>query len=74
MFQFFVCDVHFNSARSVRRYFIWVVYECNATDSYRLARKCIKLEKEVSNNYNIVIPSRNIVEFTKRVVKTFLNY
>jgi len=39
--------------------------ECNATDSYRLARKCIKLEKEVSNNYNIVIPSRNIVEFTK---------
>lgn len=39
--------------------------ECNATDSYRLARKCIKLEQNVDNNYNIVIPSKNIVEFSK---------
>ena len=39
--------------------------ECNATDSYRLARKCIKLDKIVDNSYNIVVPSRNIVEFAK---------
>ena len=39
--------------------------ECNATDSYRLARKCIKLEKESNNVYNIIVPSRNIVEYTK---------
>jgi len=39
--------------------------ECNATDSYRLARKCLKLDQMVDNNYNIVIPSKNIVEFSK---------
>ena len=41
------------------------VLECNATDSYRLARKVIKLDKVSDENYNIVIPSRNLVEFTK---------
>ena len=41
------------------------VLECNSTDSYRLARKVIKLEKESEENYNIVIPSHNIVEFTR---------
>ncbi len=41
------------------------VLECNATDSYRLARKVVKLEKVSDENYNIVIPSRNVVEFTK---------
>ena len=39
--------------------------ECNATDSYRLARKVVTLDKESEDNYNIVVPSRNIVEFTK---------
>ena len=39
--------------------------ECNATDSYRLARKVIKLEKSSKENQNIVIPSRNLVEFTR---------
>ena len=39
--------------------------ECNATDSYRLARKVIKLEKRSKENQNIVIPSRNLVEFTR---------
>ena len=39
--------------------------ECNATDSYRLARKVIKLEKNSKENQNIVIPSRNLVEFTR---------
>ena len=41
------------------------VLECNATDSYRLARKVIKLEKVSKENQNIVIPSRNLVEFTR---------
>ncbi len=39
--------------------------ECNATDSYRLARKVIQLDKSASENQNIVIPSRNLVEFTR---------
>ncbi len=39
--------------------------ECNATDSYRLARKVIKLDKSSKENQNIVIPSRNLVEFTR---------
>ncbi len=41
------------------------ILECNATDSYRLARKIVKLETAASENQNIVIPSRNIVEFTR---------
>lgn len=38
--------------------------ECNATDSYRLARKVLNI-KATNDNFNIVIPSRNLVEFTK---------
>ena len=41
------------------------ILECNSTDSYRLARKVIKLDKVSEDSYNIVIPSRNLVEFTK---------
>ncbi len=41
------------------------VLECNSTDSYRLARKVIKLAKESEESYNIVIPSHNLLEFTK---------
>ena len=41
------------------------ILECNSTDSYRLARKVIKLAKESEENYNIVIPSHNLLEFTK---------
>ena len=41
------------------------VLKCNSTDSYRLARKVIKLDKSSDENYNIVIPSRNIIEFSK---------
>jgi len=41
------------------------VLECNATDSYRLARKVVKLDKESDENYNIVIPSHNLSEFVK---------
>lgn len=39
--------------------------ECIATDSYRLAKKTIKLEKAVENPINIVIPGRNIGELVK---------
>ena len=41
------------------------VLECNSTDSYRLARKVITLEKSSDESYNIVVPSRNLLEFTK---------
>lgn len=39
--------------------------ECNSTDSYRLARKLITMDKAIEDNYNIVIPSKNLVEFTR---------
>ena len=41
------------------------VLECNSTDSYRLARKVVTLDKASEDNYNIVIPSHNLLEFTK---------
>ena len=41
------------------------ILECNSTDSYRLARKVIHLDKSSEDNYNIIIPSRNLIEFTK---------
>lgn len=41
------------------------ILECNSTDSYRLARKVVKLDKISEDNYNIVIPSHNIVEFSR---------
>ena len=39
--------------------------ECNSTDSYRLARRLINLDNQVDDNYNIVIPSKNLLEFIK---------
>src|SRR5699024_2493553 len=39
--------------------------ECNSTDSYRLARKIVTLNQEVEESYNIVIPSKNLVEFIR---------
>lgn len=41
------------------------VLECNSTDSYRLARKIIRLDSISDENYNVVIPSKNLVEFTR---------
>lgn len=41
------------------------ILECNSTDSYRLARKVIQLDQAVEDNYNIVIPSKNLLEFIK---------
>ena len=39
--------------------------ECIATDSYRLAKKTIKLDNAVDNPINIVIPAKNIGELVK---------
>ena len=39
--------------------------ECIATDSYRLAKKNIKLESFVNTSVNIVIPGKSINEFEK---------
>lgn len=41
------------------------ILECNSTDSYRLARKVVKLSKPSEENYNIVIPSHNVIEFSR---------
>ena len=38
--------------------------ECNATDSYRLARKILNVST-TNESYNIVVPGKNLVEFTK---------
>ena len=39
--------------------------ECIATDSYRLAKKNLRLTKPVEENYNIIIPGKNIIEFSR---------
>ncbi len=39
--------------------------ECNATDSYRLARKIIKINQDSDEVYNIIVPSRNLIELAK---------
>ena len=36
-----------------------------ATDSYRLERKLVKIDKSDENDINIVIPGKNLVELTK---------
>ncbi len=41
------------------------VFECIATDSYRLAKKNIKLEVPSEEEINIVIPGKNIMELDK---------
>ena len=43
------------------------ILECNCTDSYRLARKVVNLSKASEENYNIVIPSHNIIEFSRLI-------
>ena len=39
--------------------------ECVATDSYRLAKKNLRLNKPVEESYNIIIPGKNIIEFSR---------
>lgn len=39
--------------------------ECTATDSYRLSKKIIELDNEVSEPVDIIIPTRNLNELVK---------
>ncbi len=39
--------------------------ECVATDSYRLAKKIVKLAAPINNTVNIIIPGRSITELEK---------
>ena len=41
------------------------VLECVATDSYRLAKKTIKLNSSVVDKINIIIPTKNLYELVK---------
>ncbi len=41
------------------------IMECNATDSYRLSSKELKLKKSIEEEINIIIPSKNIQELNK---------
>jgi len=41
------------------------IFECVATDSYRLSKVQIMLNNPSDNNYNIVIPARNVNELCK---------
>jgi len=49
------------------------ILECNCTDSYRLARKVLKLNNDIETDYNIVIPSKNIVEVSRLLSDDNLN-
>lgn len=41
------------------------IVECTATDSYRLAKKIVKLQDNVEDNINIIIPTKNLNEINK---------
>lgn len=41
------------------------VLECTATDSYRLSKKTIKLNEQINENLNIIIPTKNLLELLK---------
>lgn len=43
------------------------VLECNATDSYRLSKKIVKLDVSLENNVNIIIPTKNLNELVKMI-------
>lgn len=39
--------------------------ECISTDSYRLAKKYVNLQKAVKEETNVIIPGKNLIELTK---------
>lgn len=41
------------------------IFECIVTDSYRLAKKTININETVTEDINIVIPGKNLIEFDK---------
>jgi DNA polymerase-3 subunit beta len=42
-------------------------FESTATDSYRLSRKKFKIEKQIDEKIDLVIPSKNLLEIVKMV-------
>ena len=48
--------------------------EVMATDSYRLAKKEIKLDTSLENDINVVIPGKNLVELTKMMLDDKENF
>lgn len=45
------------------------ILECTATDSYRLAKRKINLDKEFANNLDIIVPSKNLNEIIRMIVE-----
>jgi DNA polymerase III subunit beta len=43
------------------------ILNCTATDSYRLSKKTIKLNRKVEENQNIIIPTKNLIELTRLI-------
>ena len=41
------------------------ILECTATDSYRLAKKYIELDNNYNEEFNIIIPNKNIIELER---------
>ena len=41
------------------------ILECTATDSYRLAKKKIKLDNKINQNINIIVPTKNLIELVR---------
>lgn len=41
------------------------ILECTATDSYRLAKKSIKLLTSISESINIIVPTKNLIELIR---------
>lgn len=41
------------------------ILECIATDSYRLAKKTVIIDKNIDSELNIVIPGKNLIELSK---------
>ena len=43
--------------------------QCVSTDSYRLAKKSILLDKSLKEDINVVIPGKNLIELTKILIE-----
>ncbi len=43
------------------------IFECTATDSYRLAKKKIELDKNINQNVNIIVPTKNLIELVRMI-------
>ena len=41
------------------------ILECTTTDSYRLAKKTVKLNDSLSESVNIIVPSKNLIELER---------